>query len=319
MHLHRVGEPRHRVVEDRREVRLHRDAAVVAAPHEVRDDALHVALALAGVGVVHAAVDPVAVLDVDVGDVVLHGVVELPRALARPGLGLGPVGQHHGVAGVEDELQAGDVVQHVERVAPAAAGVVHAVLVQRLQAGVEEHPDDGLQALPAPLAHLVLRRTALEHLPAHDADHLRPEALHARDRAARLLEVLLEVGVALDRLAPVGDGRAEAVHVHAGLVEGGGGAVERLVGEVVDVDAVDAAGLDVAPAELLGGGDLAREVAGGFVGESGEVHVRLGGSVVRWLGGWAVGRFGGYFFGPNLSQRPSSRIARTMAGTIQAQ
>ena len=64
---------------------------------------------------------------------------EFPRVLLRPGFRLGAVGIKNGIGGVEDPLEAGAFVEQFQRVLPAHAAVVHAVLVDRLKPGIQKH------------------------------------------------------------------------------------------------------------------------------------------------------------------------------------
>ena len=73
-----------------------------------------------------------------VGGVFADVLPILPRILFGPGLWLGAVSVEDGVGGIEDPLEAGDVLEQFDAVLPAHAAVVHAVFVNRLQAGVEE-------------------------------------------------------------------------------------------------------------------------------------------------------------------------------------
>ena len=124
-----------------------------------------------------------------------------------------------------------------------------------LDAGVEEHLGEGADTAEALVLHLVVGFAVIEPGEAHDADELGAEALHSGDGSSGLREGGVE-GVG-DLLGPVGDGGAEAVDLDAGGLELAGGDVEVGVGEVMDVHAVDGAGLDAVPPQLLGRGDLA--------------------------------------------------------------
>ena len=127
-------------MEDDGHVRLDRDAGVVAVCYGVLQNVADASVALAGEGVVGVVflVDPDAVLDVYVGGVFADFLPILPRILFGPGLWLGAVSVEDGVGGIEDPLEAGDVLEQFDAVLPAHAAVVHAVFVNRLQASVEE-------------------------------------------------------------------------------------------------------------------------------------------------------------------------------------
>ena len=153
-----------------------------------------------------------------------------------------------------------------------------------LDAVVQEHLDENAQAAEPFLLHLVVGLAVVKTREAHDADELGSEAFHARDGAFRFREGRIER--LRDFLAPVGDGGAEAVDFDACGVQCVRRAVELVLWEVVDVDAVDGAGFDVRPAEFLRCFDLAGEIFGGFVCKTCEIHVWL--LWVIWFGEWMV-------------------------------
>ena len=71
------------------------------------------------------------VLDVDVADELLHVGIELPGVLhVHQGVPLGTVEVEYRIAGVEDQLESGDVFDELKRMFPGLAAVVVAVLVE---------------------------------------------------------------------------------------------------------------------------------------------------------------------------------------------
>ena len=95
---------------------------------------LRFGLALFGVG---------AILDVDVGDVLLDRFVKLQSILPWERFGLGAIELEHGIAGVEDQLQIGHFLEKAQGMHGREAAVVHAVLVNCRDAGFIEAADDG--------------------------------------------------------------------------------------------------------------------------------------------------------------------------------
>ena len=128
---------------------LNGDAGVVATGEGVLENVADAALAFAGpvvVGVVLGRV-PSGVLDMDVCDMIANGEPEFPRILLGPGLRFGTIREENGVPGVEDPLKVGNFFQQFQRVLRAHATVIHAVLVNGLDAGVEEHLRHGADPL----------------------------------------------------------------------------------------------------------------------------------------------------------------------------
>ena len=216
----------------------------------------------------------------DVGDVFLDVVIKLPAGLLGIGRVLHAVIGADGIAGVEDKLQSRYVLDHFKSPGPAEAAEVHAVLMHRLDAGFLEHVDQNAKTAEAFLGHLVLDVPVLEPGKGHDADELGPEALHAGDGALGFFQGGVEGLIHL--LGPVGHAGAEAVDLDAGILELAIDDVELLVGDVVDVGAIDGSALDAIPAEGLGRSDLTIDTFGGFVGESGEIHVVAPEYGVKW-------------------------------------
>ena len=151
---------------------------------------------------------------------------------------------------------------------PAHAAVVHAVLVDGLEAGVQEAVGHFLHAAEDLGGNLVF---VIARLEAHDADVFGAEALHAGDGAFDLGERDVE-GVA-DLLGPVHDGGAEAIDADAGGLQLADGEVEGGVRDVVEIGLgeagdFDAPGFEVFPAQFLRGQDLAVNAVGGFVADA---------------------------------------------------
>ena len=271
-------------VEDGGDVGLDGEAAVVAGGFEFGEDLTDFGLAGSGEGVFgglgFASGRIGAVFDVDVDDVLADGVVKFKRVLPREssiGLGLGAVHLEDGVGGVEDEFEAGHFFGESQGVLGRKATPVHAVFVSGSESGVGEAGDDFAQAAEAFGFVLVVAPGFLGI--GHDADDLGAEAFHAGDGALDFGES--DVEVAGDGFAPVADEGAELGDGDAGFVELVGDAVEFVFGEFVNVAAIDASGGNFVPADFFGGFDLGGEVAGGFVGKSGEIHGTFGRMLAR--------------------------------------
>ena len=273
-------------VEDGGDVGLDGEAAVVAGVFEFGENLAHFGLAGPGEGVFgglgFAGGGIGAVLDMDVDDVLAHGVIEVEGVLPREravALGLRAVLLKDGVGGVEDEFESGHFFDEAQGVLRGKAAPVHAIFVRRSESGIGEAGHDFAQAAEAFGFILV---TAPRFLcVGHDADDLSAEALHAGDGALDFGKS--DVEVAGDGLAPVADEGAELGDGDVGFVKLVGDAVELVFGELVDVAAIDAARGDFVPANFLSGFDLGGEVAGGFVGKSGEIHGPL---LAECLKGW---------------------------------
>src|SRR5438874_11392120 len=102
-------------------MRLDCEATVIAAGQKVFDDGTNRAVAFAWiaiVGVVFGRV-PFGVFDVDMDDEWFDVGVELPRVLFAPGLGLAAVIVENWIGGIEEQFEAGDVVEEFEGKGPA--------------------------------------------------------------------------------------------------------------------------------------------------------------------------------------------------------
>ena len=97
---------------------------------------------------------------------------------------------------------------------PAHAAVVHAVLVNRLNARIKKHVRHILHTTE----HFRWRgELIVARLEAHDANELRAQAIHARDAAFHFAE--RDVERITDLLRPIHHRRAEAINLHAGLLQ----------------------------------------------------------------------------------------------------
>ena len=262
-------------VENGGDVGFDSEATVVAGVFEFGENLADFGLAGAGEGVFggfgFASGRMGAVLDVDVDDVLADGVVKFEGVLPREGavaLGLGAIHLEDGVGGVEDEFESGHFFDEAQGVLGGEATPIHAVLVRGSEAGIGKASHDFAQATEAFGFVLVVAPGFLRV--GHDADDLGVEALHARDSAFDFGES--DVEVAGDGLAPVADEGAELGDGDAGFVELVGDAIEFVFGKFVNVAAVDPTCGNFVPADFFGGFDLGGEVAGGFVGKSGEIH-----------------------------------------------
>src|SRR5207248_2475201 len=156
--------------------------SVVAAGQKVLNNGANRAVAFARIGIVGVVFGrvPLGVFDVDMDDEWFDVGVEFPRVLFAPGLGLAAVIVENWIGGIEEPFEAGDIVEEFEGKGPAHTAVVHAVFVDGLNAGVEEHFGDFAQAAEAFLFHLIF---AVAHGKAHDANKFCAELLHARNGA----------------------------------------------------------------------------------------------------------------------------------------
>ena len=255
-------------------MRLDRDTRVIAPRERIPKNLAHPALAFAGpvvIGVVLRGV-PCGVLDVDVHGMIAHVLPELPRVLFRPRLGLGAVGIKDGIGRVEDPLEAGNFVQQLQRVLPAHAAIVHAVLVDGLQAGIKKHVCHVLHAAEDFRGYLILLIARLE---THHPDVLRAEPLHPGYGPLHLGERDLER--VADFLGPVHDGRTEAINAHPRFIQLSDGQVERLLGNVVKVRLretrhLHSARLQIFPPELGRRRDLAVNRVRPFVANARKNH-----------------------------------------------
>ncbi len=182
------------------------------------------------------------------GDVVADGGPKLPSVLAGPGLRQLSIGIENGVRGVEDPFESGAFFKDFECVGGAHAAVVHAVFVDWLEAGVEEHAGDFADAFEHDGRCGGLRFAGFE---AHDADEFGAQFLHAGDGTADFVERDIERG--FDGFRPVHDGGAEAVDLDAVFLKCGGSFFKSGFGDFVKVRFVetrdeDAAHLDMFPA-----------------------------------------------------------------------
>ena len=132
----------------------------------------------------------------------------------------------------------------------AHTAVVHAVLVNGRDAGVEEAVGHRFYAVDDELRNGVDVGSRLE---AHDAREFAAHLLHARDATIHLSDGDIPRGA--DVLGPVENRGAEAINLDAGGSKFAGHDVEGRVGEVVEVGLLepghfDATHLDVFPAQL---------------------------------------------------------------------
>ena len=258
-------------------MRLDGKRTVVAAGQQVLNHRPHRALALTRHGVVGVLARrvPARVLDVDVKDVRLHLGIELPGVLLGPRLGLRAVGVEDGIGRVENQLETGRLLQQFQRVLPAHAAVVHAVLMDGLEAGMEKHLRD--------LAHAGENLGGngcfvIARLEAHHPHVFCAEPFHARDAAAHLGQRYLEGR--LHRLGPVHDRGAKAVHAQIGGLQFLHGDLESGVGQVMEVGLgiaghFHATQLDPFPAELLMGFDLSVNGTCRLVANACENHKKI--------------------------------------------
>ena len=243
------------VVKDHDHVWFNADAGIVASPQSIRENALHLPLPFSGPVVVRVILrrNPSGVLYVDVRDVIPHGGPKLPCVLLGPRRGEPAVSVENRVGGVEDPLHAGAVLQHFQRMGGAHAAVIHAVLVDRCEAGVREHLHD----LAHPLEDDGRRdRVRVLRLETHDANKFCAQPLHAWDGAAHFGNRDLEGG--LDGFRPVHDRGAKAINVQAVLLKLGTGEIESGIGDIMEVGFrkarhFHAPHFDVFPAQFLCG------------------------------------------------------------------
>ena len=155
---------------------------------------------------------------------------------------------------------------------PTHAAKIHTILVQRLDAGVEEYFHDLVHATKHFGGSLALIIAGFE---AHDANVFRAEALHAGNGALHFRECHVErVG---DLLRPIHDRRAEAVNLKAGCIEFVDGLFESLFRQVVKIRCgksrdLHRAHFDRFPAEFLHGLNLPGQDARGFVADTHQFH-----------------------------------------------
>jgi hypothetical protein len=95
--------------------------------------------------------------------------------------------------------------------------------------------------------------------------------VHAGDGAGEVVEI--DLGVSGDGPRPVGDGGSEAGDLQAGYRKRGTHGVEGVVGDGGYVFSVDQTQFEVFPTEFAVGFDLGLDIASGFVGDSGKIHV----------------------------------------------
>jgi hypothetical protein len=138
----------------------------------------------------------------------------------------------------------------------AHAAVVHAILVDGLETGIEELLGDVFHPVDDFPGDSVVLVAGFE---AHDTDELGAECFHPRDSPLDLLQRDLK-GCG-DCFGPIHDSGAETEDLDLGIVELLDGAFEGWFGQIVQVGLgvagdLNISGLDVFPAEFPGGGDL---------------------------------------------------------------
>ena len=155
---------------------------------------------------------------------------------------------------------------------PAHAPVIHAILVDRLQAGIEEHVGHVFNAAKHRHRGFVF---VIAWLEAHDANVFGAQAFHSRDGALDFGQGDFE-GIA-DFLGPVHDRRAEAINIDPGRLEFSARHLKSFLGNVVEISLgkawhLDAARLQMLPAQLAGGRYLAVDRVGCFIADAQENH-----------------------------------------------
>jgi len=265
-----------RVVEHHHHVRLDGYARIETAREGVLQDVADAALAFARPVVICVLLRriPRRILYMDMNDMIADLCPEFPRILLRPRLWLHAVRVEHGVRRVEEPFQTGRIFEQLQRVLPAHAAVVHAVLMHGRDAGIKEAPGHFAHALKDHGGNLIFGIAGLE---AHDANKLRARLLNARDAARDFIERDLERRV--HGLRPVHDGGAEAANTNACVSQIAQSRVEGLVRDVVEIRLGKSghfhpAHLQMLPAQFLRGTNLRGYAIACLVADARENHMR---------------------------------------------
>ncbi len=137
-------------------------------------------------------------------------------------------------------------------------------------AGIREHRHDFIEPTNALLEHLLLGSVILQNGKTHHAHHLGTQTLHAGNGSLDLSHAIV-VGL-IDRFGPIGNGRAEAVDMDARILELATSHIEGGIVQVMDIDAVNIARLDVGPSQRLGRCNLAVYVPCRLIRKTSQVH-----------------------------------------------
>jgi hypothetical protein len=172
-------------------------------------------------------------------------------------------------------LQSGDRFEELQRVLRTHAAVIHAILVNGLESGIEEP----LSNITDPFDHGIGEPGfGFLGLEAHDPDIACSQSFHPGNGATDLGES--EVERIRDPFRPVHDGGTEAIHLDPGGVALFDRRFEGRVGDLVEIALGEACDLDVAgfdgrPAEPPGGRQLRFEGIAGFVADTAECHGKM--------------------------------------------
>ena len=251
-------------------VRLDAQGSRISTPKSILQNPNHRPIPLSRpviVGIILGMVPP-GILDVDVLRDIAHLSPELPRILSRMRLRPRAVRIEDRIGGIKNPLQTRHRFQQPQRMPPTHPAIIHAILVQRLDTGLQKT----LSHLTHPTKTFLLHQVGtLPNLVAHHADVSRTQSLHAGNRTLHLRQSDIER--ILHVLGPVPNGRSKAVHRNPRRLQGLLDLIKGRVRQVVEIGLREArqrdiAGLDVLPAQLAGRGQLGLQEVSGFVADA---------------------------------------------------
>ena len=192
---------------------------------------------------------------------------KFPRVLFGHGFGFAAVIIENRIGRIKDPFETRNIFQQFQSVLPTHAAIIHAVFVDRRDAGIQEAFGHFAQSMEAFLLQLIL---FLANRIAHDTDILAFKSLHAWDCPFHFGKIK---GI-IDFFAPVGDGGTKAINANTAIFQFFFDQIEGFISDVVKVGLGESldfhrACFDGVPAQFLHGLDLSINQGPRFVCNTG--------------------------------------------------